>query len=206
MGGLGYQTPTRTVKGEHVDPRIRRQLLAASILALTPILTGCGLANSTPSRSGGGQAPPQANPGEHEGTISAADARQAAPLDPAASPQLAVERFANAYINWTWRTLPADQERLAASAVGEARAAELQARQQTARDTPLARGRIYNTGQIVGVTTVRGGATGEWVAVTREQTGGEGEYAELRPTLHVTLATVRRVPGGFAVSSWQPGL
>jgi hypothetical protein len=180
--------------------------MAASFLLFAAVLAGCGLANTTTTQAGGRHTPPQANPGEREGTVPASRSRPAAPGNPAASPQAAVERFAAAYINWSWRTLAADQERLAASAVGEARAGELQAQQQTARDTPLVRGHIYNTGQVVAVATVRGGGAGEWVAVTKELTGGSGEYAELRPTFHVTLATVLRVPGGFAVSSWRPGL
>jgi hypothetical protein len=207
MGGVDYQTPARTVKGEHVRHEHGRRWLATAMICITPLLCGCGLANTIQApKAEGRQAPAQANPGEREGTIPASAARQSGPVDLSPSPQAAVERFAETYINWTWRTLAADQERLAASAVGEARAAELQAAQQTARDQPLARGRIYNTGKIVGIAPAHNVSAYEWVVVTREQTGGNGEYANLAPSFHVTLASVQRVPGGFAVELWRPEL
>lgn len=183
----------------------RRYLLLAILIGIMPLLSACGLANrdTSPTHTSNG-APAQANPGEREGTIPASDSRQAPPRAPAASAAAAVERFARLYINWTYLSLSADEARLAASAVGEARTAEEQARAQSARDTPLRRAHIYNSGTVLSVSRAIGGAAGEWVIVTREQTGGDREYAGLRAAFHVTLATVQAVPGGWAVAAWRP--
>jgi hypothetical protein len=43
-----------------------------------------------------------------------------------------------------------------------------------------------------------------WVIVTRETTTGEGDYAGLPPTDHVTDAQVEHTPHGFVVSAWSP--
>jgi hypothetical protein len=185
--------------------RACRGLMLAALIATAPLLAGCGLA-------GGGSPPPESgslsriptSPGEREGTAPAQP--QTEPVAPASSPRAAVERFAEGYINWNYRTLAADQQRLAASAVGQARASELQARQQTERDSVIARGRVFNQGTVVAVAQVNGAARDVWVCVTREQTGGEGEYAALAVAYHVTLATVQQVRGRWAVSVWQPEL
>lgn len=178
--------------------------LACVMLMAAELLAGCGLARSSSSPTSEPQATrTPTSPGEQVGT--APVEQQAAPVSPASSPREAVERFAEGYINWSYSTLAADQQRLAASAVGEARASELQARQQTERDTALTRGRVFNSGNVVTAALVNGG-TDVFACVTREQTGGEGEYAALATAYHVALATVQRVPGGWAVSAWRPEL
>jgi hypothetical protein len=205
MGDVGSQAPARNVSKRKVKLMrgLTRILACAMLVAAVPFLAACGLANrgSTPPPSG---TPEQANPGEREGT--APPQRQAAPVAAASSPQVAVERFADGYINWSYLTLAVDQQQLATTAVGEARATELQARQQTERDSALARGRVFNTGTIVTVAPARGAGANVWACVTKEQTGGDGEYAALAVAYHVTLATVQRVPDGWAVSAWQPVL
>jgi hypothetical protein len=183
----------------------RRYLLLALLIGLMPLLSACGLANRDASSvhpSNG--APAQANPGEREGTIPASESRQAPSQSPAPSAVAAVERFAALYINWTYLSLRANEARLAASAVGEARTAEEQAQAQSARDIPLQRAHIYNSGTVLSVGRAIGGGTGEWVIVTREQTGGDQEYAGLQAAFHVTLATVQTVPGGWVVAAWRP--
>jgi hypothetical protein len=185
--------------------RASRELALACVIGFAPLLAGCGLAtkNSPPSERQAAARTP-ASPGEREGTAPAQP--HALPVNPAASARAAVERFAERYVNWTWRSLLGDQRRLAATAVGEARASELQAYAATERDTALARGRVFNSGTVIAVAPVNGGPGDEWACVTREQTGGQGEYAALVAAYHVTLATVHPVPGGFAVSSWRPEL
>ena len=208
MGDVGCQAPARNVSESKVNPvhPLTRILVTVMLAASVPFLAACGLANreGTPSASSTASTPAQANPGEREG--STPPQRQAAPLAPAPSPQSAVERFADGYINWSYQTLAADEQHLAASAVGEARASELQARQQTERDSALARGRVFNTGTVVTVAPVKGAGGNVWACVTSEQTGGQGEYTALAAAYHVTLATVTRVPGGWAVRSWRPEL
>jgi hypothetical protein len=42
------------------------------------------------------------------------------------------------------------------------------------------------------------------VIVTRETTTGQGDYAGLPPTDHVTNAQVQHADNGFVVSAWSP--
>ncbi len=62
---------------------------------------------------------------------------------------------------------------------------------------------MWNRGRVVSVAADEG-ASGVWVIVTREQTGGSGEYEALPAGYHVTLARLARVAGGWAVSGWEP--
>ena len=46
---------------------------------------------------------------------------------------------------------------------------------------------------------------GQWVIVTREQTGGNSQYNGLQAAYHVTLAALQHLPDGrWAVSEWLP--
>jgi hypothetical protein len=142
------------------------------------------------------------NAGEPPAPAPASPAAQA-PADVQPSPQQALSAFSRLYSNWTYRTLTSDQRALAAMSVGAARLAEQQAAASSTADTTIARGGIWNSGQIVSIaedTT----QPGTWVIVTSEQTGGSSEYEGLPAAYHVTLARLARVPGGFAVSEWLP--
>ncbi len=185
--------------------RLRAVLLLAALIGITPLATGCGLAGSIAHNSRPPQGTPAAtNPGESQGTIPAAAGEEPAPARPAATPQQAIVAYATLYINWTYQTLAAHERTLAAMAVGDARLAERQAVAQTQRDSRIQQGGIYNRGTVVGVSPAAGGSPGEYVVVTREETGGDQEYAGLQAAFHVTLATVQKVTGGWAVVEWQP--
>jgi hypothetical protein len=115
----------------------------------------------------------------------------------------ALEAFAQLYVSWTYRTLTEDQRTLAAMSVGAARLAEQQAAASSQADSTIARGRIFNRGQVISIAPdLSEGQT--WAVVTREQTGGDSEYEGLGAAYHVTLARLAAVPGGYAVSQWLP--
>jgi hypothetical protein len=108
------------------------------------------------------------------------------------------------YVNWPAFDVVARQRQLASISLGQARAQALQAAASAQSDPLLTRSRVVNTGQVVAVATGQGPARQEWVVVTREQTTGEGDYAGLPPTLHVTYATVVQTRAGWVVNSWSP--
>ena len=130
-------------------------------------------------------------------------AQSQAPSAPAATPEQAIRQFALLYVNWTWRTLPTHLRELAALSVGAARLAEQQAAAAAGRDSEIATTHVYNRGQIVSIAPSRT-RSGEWVIVTREQTGGNAQYDGLQPSWHVTLAQLVHLPNGYAISQWLP--
>ncbi len=88
-------------------------------------------------------------------------------------------------------------------AVGAARLVEREAAATSEGDTTIRRGRIHNSGAVLSVAADMR-HPGLWVIVTREQTSGDSQYAELPTSYHVTLARLASVPGGYAVSEWLP--
>lgn len=129
--------------------------------------------------------------------------RTQAPIGVQSTPNKAAAAFAALYINWSYRTLVANQRTLAAMAVGAARLSERQAAESAQHDATIARGHIYNRGQVVDVApdALR---SGWWAIVTREQTGGNSQYQGLPAAYHVTIAQLRSVRGGYAVEQWLP--
>jgi hypothetical protein len=185
--------------------RCRVVLSLALLIGLAPMLCGCGLAGAVNHSTRRNAGPPaQANPGEQQGTVPAGAEAERGPKRPAVTPVQALIQFAVLYINWTYRTLPGHQAQLAAIAVGDARLAERQAAAASKRDTTLQQGHIYNRGSVIAVSRVIDGSAGQYAVVTREQTGGDPEYAGLRAAFHITLATVVAVRGAWAVEEWQP--
>jgi len=87
--------------------------------------------------------------------------------------------------------------------VGAARLSEQQAASAARNDTTIARGRIYNRGQIVSIArdALR---RGWWAVLTQERTGGNAQYQGLPAAFHVTLAHLARLAGGYAVEQWLP--
>jgi hypothetical protein len=88
-------------------------------------------------------------------------------------------------------------------AVGAARLSERQAAASAQHDTTIARGHIYNRGQVVDVAPDALRSVW-WAMVTREQTGGNVQYEGLSAAYHVTLAELVPVQGGYAVGQWLP--
>lgn len=119
------------------------------------------------------------------------------------TPQSALERYARLYVNWSARTVAADQRELAAISVGQARAQAIQAAASYAHDKTLQESGVANSGHLVAITSSIV-TSGQWVLVTSEQTTGKGDYAGLPPTLHVTYAQVTRASSGWVVSEWAP--
>ncbi len=124
---------------------------------------------------------------------------------PAATPQDALRRYALAYTNWNATTLATHLRWLATLAVGPARLTALQTAAALGGNSQLVAEHVRNSGVVVAIAAGEGAARGEWVVVTQEHTTGDGSYAGLPATLHVTLADVTRVGGGWAVSGWSPG-
>lgn len=184
--------------------RQRNALTAAAAIGLMGLLSGCGLAGSIGTTTATTPTTPEAaNPGEQKGTIPPGQ-QSNPPANPAASPEAAILRFASLFINWNYRTLAEHERQLASSAVGDARLAETQAAASAERDHALQQGHIYNSGSVISVAAVIGGTSGQYTVVTREETGGNPEYAGLQAAFHVTLATVQQFHAGWAVAEWQP--
>jgi hypothetical protein len=182
---------------------------AAALLAAG--LAGCSLQSPYGPRADRARptsAPDAPDPApERDGTILAAD--QAAQLTLAAAaaqptPQAALARYAQLAVNWNWRDIAAVERRLATLSLGAARAQARQAAAHAAADTTLRQQQIRNSGRAVAIAPGQGQAAGRWVIVTRERTTGQGAYAGLPPTLHVSYAQLTRTPAGWVISQWQP--
>jgi hypothetical protein len=185
---------------------------AIAALAATVAVAGCGItdrythANTTTNQqpespAAMGLAAAQ-NPGE-PAAPPPPTARSQAPSAPAATPEQAIRQFALLYVNWTWRTLAPHLRQLAALSVGPARLAEQQAAAAEGRDSEIAATHVYNRGQIVSIAPSQT-QPGEWVIVTREQTGGNAQYDGLQASWHVTLAQLVHLQGGYSISQWLP--
>lgn len=177
-----------------------RTLIALVAVAGASVLGGCTdpyahQASTSAGQEAGSPGEPPAPPPSPSSAERLADAQPTA--------QAALERFAYLYSNWTYRTLAHDQQALAASAVGPARLSEQQAAAASRTDSTIRRAHVTNHGQLLAVSPDKT-RPGWWVIVTREQTTGTGEYEALPANDHVTVAQVTRVPGGWAVSQWQP--
>jgi len=156
-----------------------------------PTATRSAPTSSSPQNAGEPPAPPPPS------------ASAQGPSGVQSTPMKALAAFARLYTNWTYRTLSSDQQTLAAMSVGAARLSEREAAASSRDDTTIARGRIYNRGEIVSIAPDLTRSQ-SWVVVTREQTGGDTQYEGLPSAYHVTVAVLARVPGGYAVAQWLP--
>jgi hypothetical protein len=183
-------------------PHLRALALLSLVVFALLALSGCTNPDAPAATTGTAPTSSPQNAGELPAPAPPSPSAQA-PAGVQATPAAAVEAFARLYVNWTYRTLIGNQRWLAAMSVGPARLAEQQAAAASRADTTIARGHIYNTGQIVSVAPERSD-TGTWVIVTREQTGGDSEYQGLQAAYHVTLAKLAHIPQGYVVESWLP--
>jgi hypothetical protein len=195
----------------------RRHIPIPAVLLLAVTVAGCGLTNpyanpttyraatatpttitrvtdADPAPERGGRIPAEAH---HEQTELVRGAGSA-------TPQVALERYALIYTNWTARTVASAQGRLARISLDSARARALQAEASYQHDTTLLRSHVTNRGTVVAVAAGQGSANRSWVVVTREITTGQGDYAGLPAQLHITYAQVTHTPAGWTVSSWTP--
>jgi hypothetical protein len=192
----------------------------AAATALVIITAGCGITNpyaettattravTTTSASRAPVTRTDADPGqERGGTIptSTATSQDRLALDAGRpSPRLALERYAQLYINWTASTVAADQRELATMSLGSARAQALQAAASYQHDTTLLKSAVTNTGRVVSIAKGEGTAVGDWVVVTSETTSGHGDYQGLPAGLHVTYAQLTHTSTGWIVTVWEP--
>lgn len=198
--------------------RHTKPLLAGAVLVCcAAVLAGCGITDPYSAKSPATRATSSsaltstpttsADPApERGGTISsaarAAQSRLAADAG-RPTPQAALERYARVYDNWSTKTVAAAQDQLATISLGQAHAQALQAAASYARDQTLKQSAVANSGRLLAITESLT-TPGQWVLVTSEQTTGNGDYAGLPPTLHVTYAQVTHIPSGWVVSEWSP--
>ena len=178
-----------------------RRLIPVCLLLAAVALGGCTNPDA-PSTVKSTEASSPQSPGEPAAPPPRSPSAQG-PADVQPTPTKALEAFAELYVNWTYRTLSADQRTLAAISVGAARLSERQAAASSRDDTTIAAGRIWNSGQMVSIARDLTSAD-SWVIVTHEQTGGNTQYEGLPAAYHVTIAQLANVPGGYAVKEWLP--
>ncbi len=213
-GSAGTPPNGPTAASRHVTPRACEPHRAAAdrltVLVVLAVAAGgaaaCTTHTSTPP-------PPRPRPPvRRRGSSTSRSSPAHLPRPPERAPTsgaapsatAAIERFAALYVNWTYRTIAEHRRRLAAMAVGQAAAAQRRAVAQVAADSQLRQGQVTNTGTVVSLARDRTGPGDRFVVVTRETTNSQGAEEGLPAGYHVTLATVQRVPGGFAVSRWEP--
>ncbi|HLB21353.1 MAG TPA: hypothetical protein VK605_04550 [Solirubrobacteraceae bacterium] len=180
---------------------------ASAPLALCLVLCAlalCSCANPDGPVAGSGTSPVPSphNAGEPPAPAPPSPGAQA-PSDVQPTATKALLAFAMLYVNWTYRTLGEHQRTLGAMAVGAARLSERQAAASSTDDQSIARGHIFNRGQIVSIAHDLS-RPAWWVIVTHEQTGGSTQYEGLAAAYHVTTARLAGVPGGYAVEQWLP--
>jgi hypothetical protein len=175
--------------------------IIAAAFASAIALAGCGIHDPLNDPSAAGS--PKSGP---PGVVRHLDPklRRSVLAAAAPTPTAALERFARLYINWNEHNLAAQQRTLAAISIGEASSTEAQAAAHTPADYELHNSHLANKGRIVAIAPSRPARPGSYMVVTRERTTGTGTYDQLAPAYHLTIATVRRIPGGWTVSQWHP--
>ena len=180
--------------------------LVASIVCLA-LLAGCGIndpyrrLNVTASTSASHAPDPVGSPDASEDDGPRAPAAPDLMPQAASTPQVALIRFGQLYINWTATALPQRAQQLARISIGQAR---VEALQMVSRRRTLVRYQVRNSGSVVAIAAAHGTEHGRWAVITNEVTSGVGPYLGLPATSHVTWATVAHRAGGYVVSTWYP--
>jgi hypothetical protein len=188
-------------------PGLQCPVCLALLCAVCLVGSGCGaqIVSTTVTRTTRAPAPPRST-----GRATSQARRQT--RTPASSHGFSgqaaevVIAFADAYINWSARTVSADMQTLATESIGQAHSAMELAAGETARDYELQQGGIANSGQIEAVGPLTG-SHDQWVVVTRESTTATASnaYQGLQPAWHVIVATAVELSSGrWVVSQWQP--
>jgi len=178
----------------------------ATLTAAAFVATGCGLSDPYKSRSGPPtpagttSAPRAASPRGADGPRTPS-ASAVPPSGGAGTPQAALTRFAQLYVNWRAGQLAEHSEELAAISTGQARA---QALSLAGRAGALERYQVTNTGSVTAIAAGQGPERERFAVVTDETTSGAGPYRGLPATSHVTWATVAHTPNGYVVTGWYP--
>lgn len=195
----------------------RRLPLSVSVLAVSVVLAGCGIADPyTPSRRSKA-ATATTTPGRSQTTTDPSEPRRGTPTTTASrgvtaagnksgarSARQALELYTRLYVNWTSKTIGQHQRELAALSQGTARANALQAAATYSHDQTLTNSHVANAGTVVSIAPGDGPEREGWVIVTSERTSGEGDYAGLPATAHVTYAHVIHSPHSWVISEWSP--
>jgi hypothetical protein len=197
----------------------RRRAAATALLGLA--LAGCGgsvhaaaplgrsIAAGPPRLAPVGPTPAPVGdpPAERGGTIpTAAQASEdsVSRAGVANSPQLALRRYALAYVNWHASGLQEREHQLVAMSIGAAKLTTEQTAAARSGAAALIASHVANSGQVAAIAPGEGPDAGQWVIVTEEHTTGTGPYAGRPPAPHVTLAQVSHLDGGWVVSAWNP--
>lgn len=190
----------------HSSPARATRAAAGPSITLTPAQATPPTTTPRPQRNEAREDPHEPIP-ERGGTIPAAAKRRQDSVTQSAlspTPQQALTRFGELYVNWSARTVRGHQLALAGISIGAAR---LEAEQVAARvqgNSVIGQDSVSNSGEVISVARGSGSASGSWVVVTREHTEGIRGYANLPSRIQITYAQLRHTQGGWVVSSWQP--
>jgi len=185
-----------------MNPRTGTQLLAALLVVA---LAGC----ADPYARDRAQPAPEPPPRSGSPSDNARPGPPAAPVTPAPAPATASVRraarsFAARWVNWDWQHAAGQQRALSRLATG-ALAEQLRANAASARiDATLARDRPGSRGSIVTTALRANRAQAGGIVVTHEQALTDGHAALGGLRYRVYVVRLRRAPGGWEVSAWQP--
>jgi hypothetical protein len=140
-------------------------------------------------------------PGEQPGRPAEATERAPDPRVLARTPERAARRAVLLTGTWTAQNAAVGQKRLATMSVGQARRDALQAAARLPTDPQLAAGHATSTASFAAIVLHGTGRSRSGLVVTHERLTVNGASHE---RWRVTLVTVVRLDGGWAISRWQP--